>query len=283
MLPTQAQIDQTIEQLDSMNKQVEAGLVALNQIKIEQEGVQAGIDRLKNILAETQTELTQVKGSLDSATSTRADVLSQLNDLETKLSAAKSDLDSTLTANSQAKITGVAQLAEVQLEQDKIVANAKAKVDVLTTKKTEIEKQIQPLADQIVRLNAQISSFNVQIVSLNSQIATATQTLSDLNVKINSAQQTVNDVQAKSDGLTSEITNKQAQSAQLDTDIATKQSLVSDLDKQIADSQAELAKNALTNADFLKARADVVAGKQTNQQREDLLRAKYGELGEPFN
>jgi len=107
--------------------------------------------------------------------------------------------------------------------------------------------------------------------------------LNDLNSKISVAQQTVNDLQAKSDALTSEITNKKAQSSQLDTDIATKTSTIADLDQKIKDSQAELAKNTLTNADFLKARADVVAGKQLNQQREDLLKAKYGELGEQFN
>lgn len=282
-MPTQEQMDAAVEQLNQTNEQVEAGLVALNQIQLEKEGVQAGIERLNKILTDTKKQFDDINSSLDNATTARAGVLSELEEMKRNVGSAEAELNATLNANGVAKAAGETQSKEIRDVQTRIISDAQLKVDTLVAKKGEIEKQIAPLADQVSRLSAQIISLNAQITSLNGQISVATQTLSDINTKIADAQQSLTDIQAKSDSLTSEITAKKAQSAGLDTDIAAKNSTIADLNQKIAGLDIELKKNSTHNADFLKARAVVVEMQRTNEQRADFLKSKYGEFEEPFN
>lgn len=282
-MPTQAQIDAANEQLAQINKQVEDGLTALNQIKLEQQGVQAGIDRLNALKDHAQKTLDDVNSSLDAATAARAAVLTEKADLESKLNAAHADLQNTLSANDKAKTDGAAQTQEIADAQAQLVTDAKAQLATAQAQKDDVEKQIAPLADQVARLTKQVADLNAQIISLNTQISTATQTLTDLNQKQSEAQQNLADLQSKSDALTTEITTKTAQSTSLDTDIATKTSQIADLEQKIKDIQAELEKNQLTNVDFLKQRKIVVDLQLKYQQLLDNLKQKYGELGEQWD
>lgn len=279
----QEQQDEAAAQLAGINTAVKDGLVILNQIKLEQEGVEAGIDRLNGDKTKLQMDIDAMNTALDAATVARAGKITELSDINIQISAAEADLQTALTDINVAKVTKEQVVTDTKAAQAEIISDAKAELADVSAKKDDLEKGISTLADQAARLTDSVAGLNAQMVSLNAQLKIATTTLADLNTKIDAATATLAELQTKSDSLQSDIVSKTAQSTSLDTDIASKSAFVADLNQKIIDLEAQLAINDTKNVDFLKARANVVELQRLNEQRADFLKQKYGDLGDSFN
>lgn len=282
MADTQNEIDEAEAKLQSLYHEQEGVLISLNQIKLEQEGVQAGINRLKNSQDKIQGDIDSMNAELDTVTTAKAGLVSQISDLKEQINIAVGDLESAKKHRDEAVSEEAASLQDLRVQQDKVVNDSKVQVDILNAQKIDLEKQITPLADQLSRLTDRIMKFNAQIDSLNKAITEATSVLKDLNEKQIVAKQSLEDLQAKSDALTAEITNKIARSASLDTEIAAKQTELNDTQKEVDDVLEVLKTNNQYNVDFLKMRAGLIAGQQEVDERLAFLRQKYGDIGETW-
>lgn len=283
MPPTQDQIDAAIEQLAQINKQVKDGIDAVNAVRLEMEGAEAGLERIEKEIVEANGTLSEVEVALDAATTARAAKLAELNDLDLKVRAATADLQSASTAINVAKSDAVRVEQDTAEKQKSIVADAQKLVDDLTAQKVDLEKQIAPIADQVARLQSQVTSLNASIVSLEGTISRKSDEVAAMDTKLSDAQSILADLQARADVLIDSNAAKKSEVAALDADIADRVAGITKLEQQKADLEVELKKNSTHNADFLKARADVKALAETNQQRADFLKGKYGEFEEPFN
>lgn len=279
----QQEMEAAIEQLRQVTQQTNDGAVAVNQLRIEQEGVQAGIDRLNKIKEDTTADLEQVRSSLDSATIARSEVLSDIEVARRDLAAIHADLDSTRTASEAARVSGEIELKTFANEKHTISVASEARVAQARIDLVETQKQSEPFIEQVSRLREQVRDLTADANNLVLTIAKKEGELSDLQSKIEEATLTVKDTQAGVENLSSNLIEKREQSAHLDIDIINQNETIADLSQKIAELQVELEKNSTANADFLKDRATVIALQQTNLQREEFLKQKYGELGETFN
>lgn len=271
------------EQLEQVNKQVNDGLVALNQVRLEQEDRQADIVRMEKALVEKQAELDAIESSLDTATTARSNVLAEVDVLRQQLAAAKAELDSTLTQNEQAKVKGANNIRDLEAEQDFIVKQTQQTVEEINAKKDALEKELQPLTEQIARFNEQQLSISTDIMTLNAKRDEAAKALEDVSAKAVSAQEELTDLQTQAETARQTVADKKDEADALDAAIVEKTAEVADLEQKTIDLQSELEKNSLQNVDYLKARANVIELQTQMEQRLEKLKMKYGEFNETWD
>lgn len=277
-------MDNTEEQLklDDILKQQREALQSINVTKGEEENVKKNIEELKKEEDRLTAEIESLNADVDSASITRSTKLSVLSVIQDQIREASALLESTKTANDKAMIDGKKNSDILQTEQDRIVLDAKNKVEALETRKNQLSNEIQPLTDQIARFNEQLLPLNQKLDSVRSLVTEAESKVSTLKDTEALLKRSVVDLQSIVDNITLDIKVKTKSSEILDNDIDSKNQTILSLNKEITSLEIELENNNDQNAEFLKSRADLIAGRQEVDQRLAFLKSKYEDLNEPW-
>lgn len=269
-------------EVNDLLQQQRTTLASLNQLELEKERLEKNIEDLNQKVGDKAAELNALLVDLDSATTSRAGTLAQLEKINHDLSQAQALLDSTKTENDKVIIEGRNTLADIQSKQNAIVSDAKTRLDTLQSQKETLEREIAPIADQISRLTDKVNSYNNQIVSLKTQTDDAVAELNLIKTKQSVINDSVTALEKRQQYLIDDIAAKEVISNGIDGDISTKNTKIVELDKQVKDVEELLKTNNDRNTDFLKARAGLDSAREQVEERLVYLKSKYGELGEPW-
>jgi chromosome segregation ATPase len=277
-----AQTTQAQEELDAILKQQREALQSINLLKLEQEGVEAGKQRVSQELATVQGNLEATKSKLGDMITETVKKETVFNALTDAIAQAETTLERVKRETDIAKTAYLDELEQARRANDVAINNAQDELKTLISAKEEAEdggkailESVETKRQELKSLVEGVNNARASITDMEYTIAQREETVGALNAKIAQLEDTVSQLE-------SSIASEREKRDALMAESQQKQADISVLEAQAISIQKEIDTNSLTNADLLKARAGVMEKDLFLSQKIEMLKLKYGELGEPW-